>query len=199
MESTKILFIHSNPKKNSLSHLILNDISQFLLKKNITSQIYDLYKLNFNPCLSEEEIVKSNEPKDTILIQKMKKDIIKTNILILIYPVWWFSMPAILKGWIDRILHENFAYSIKNQKYVGLFQDKKLLIIRTHGGNKNKTIENISYEDIISKPIFYIFSKFCGIKTIFEHDLYKTRSLNYNKETVHTFILSIKNTLLKMI
>ena len=49
------------------------------------------------------------------------------------FPVWWFSMPAILKGWFDRVFSPGFAYS-KGRKYgTGYFQGKRAMLCLTTG------------------------------------------------------------------
>lgn len=55
------------------------------------------------------------------------------NLVILQFPMWWFSMPAILKGWVDRVLSLGFAYASGHKYATGLMKRKKAMLSLTTG------------------------------------------------------------------
>ena len=62
----------------------------------------------------------------------------ESDTLVFVYPTWWFRAPAIIEGWIDRVMTTPFAYSFKTivgnfGKPVGNLNDKNALIIQTYG------------------------------------------------------------------
>ena len=90
----------------------------------------DLYKEKFNPVFAGEE-------PDQIVLNHRKK-IEKCNVIVLIAPIWNFRMPAIVEGWIDKVLAPPWAFSFKrlvgNYGYPqGHLKDKKAIIFCTYG------------------------------------------------------------------
>lgn len=57
----------------------------------------------------------------------------RADILILQFPMWWFGMPAILKGWVDRVFTRGFAYAAGRKYDTGLFRSKVAMVSTTTG------------------------------------------------------------------
>jgi len=90
----------------------------------------DLYKEKFNP-------VFAGEKPDEIVLNHRKR-IEKSDLIVLIAPIWNFRMPAILEGWIDKILAPPWAFTFKklvgNYGYpVGNLKGKKAIVFCTYG------------------------------------------------------------------
>jgi len=58
------------------------------------------------------------------------------DLVIFIYPIWWFEQPAILKGWVDRVLAVGFAYKPIDKGIEGLLGPKKAVVITTSGADE---------------------------------------------------------------
>ncbi|XP_072254325.1 NAD(P)H dehydrogenase [quinone] 1-like [Pyxicephalus adspersus] len=99
----------------------------------------DLYAMNFNAVLSRDDITgKPKDPKnfkygaETLQAWKegrLSKDIVeeqkkveKADLIIFQFPLYWFGMPAIIKGWIERVLTLGFAYSFQTMYSEGPFK-----------------------------------------------------------------------------
>ncbi|MBV9238834.1 MAG: NAD(P)H-dependent oxidoreductase, partial [Xanthobacteraceae bacterium] len=54
------------------------------------------------------------------------------------YPIWWGGVPAILKGWFDRVLAYGFAYSDGRRYDTGFFPDKRGILCLTTGGTQQR-------------------------------------------------------------
>ena len=90
----------------------------------------DLYKEKFNPIFAGEE------PDSTVLDHR--KRIEKSDVIVLVAPIWNFRMPAIVEGWIDKVLAPPWAFRFKqlvgNYGYpIGNLRDKKAIIFCTYG------------------------------------------------------------------
>lgn len=104
----KISIILAHPDKRSFNHAIADVTLQKLQENGHDVIFHDLYREKFDPILFSEEI-----PKDAELdhpIEKHCKEISEADGIIIIHPNWWGQPPAILKGYIDRVIRAGVAY-----------------------------------------------------------------------------------------
>jgi NAD(P)H dehydrogenase (quinone) len=127
---SRILVIFAHPSQQSYNTSILHKVVEGLGEKGHDIQIDDLYAQNFDPAMTEAELYGKSTP-DSILREQEK--VVWADILFFIFPIWWWSPPAILKGWLERVLCLDFAfrYDIKRGGYAGMLQDRKAVIIST--------------------------------------------------------------------
>lgn len=130
----KHLIVYAHPKEDSFNHAILETTIKTLEAKDDSVVVRDLYALRFDPVLSAndmKEISSGNIPQDIATEQGYITD---ADVIIVIYPIWWTSMPAILKGYFDRIFTYGFAYKYGQDGNIeGLLSGKKALLFSTHG------------------------------------------------------------------
>lgn len=107
----KCLVVSAHPLENSLCAHLTGHVVDTL--KNSGHQVVeeDLYAQHFDPVLSAVE--RGSYYKDSYdigAIADQTKRLIEAEALILVFPTWWFSFPAILKGWFDRVWGPGIAY-----------------------------------------------------------------------------------------
>lgn len=125
-----IIFAH--PWHGSFNKSILNSVTETLDNKKNEYTIIDLNKDKFNPVMTEEELALYSQGKSIDpLVEKYQEILKRTDELILIFPIWWMSMPAILKGFFDKILLKNFAYESAKYGIRGLLTNIKTAKIIT--------------------------------------------------------------------
>ena len=123
-----ILIITAHPKEASLDGEILKRI-QANLPKSHNIKLLNLYQEDFDPVLRYEQ---RRDMKDDPSTENYRQLITWADQLIFIFPIWWGGMPAILKGFIDRVFAAGFAYSYKGITPVAHLKGKKAWIITTH-------------------------------------------------------------------
>jgi NAD(P)H dehydrogenase (quinone) len=126
-----ILYAHPNPK--SFNHAIRETVQAELQKAGKEVSLRDLYALNFNPVLSANDLAGMMQGKLQPEVEAEQEFVSSADVIVVIYPLWWAGMPAILKGYIDRVFTEGFAYSINGPDLEGLLKGKKVLLITTTG------------------------------------------------------------------
>ena len=140
----KVLIIFAHPNKDSLDGSILEKFVEGLSKNNVEYKVRDLNLEKFDPVYTKIELENSYRGIVPEFCQKEQQYLLWANTLVWIYPCWNFSMPAILKGYIDKVfLIPNFSFSsdAKGTEYFGgLFSDKKALIIYVICGHKKTTL-----------------------------------------------------------
>jgi len=117
--------------------LILELVKKNLSDKKIDYEVLDLYKMKFNPILSEHEHYTSGHKEIMPEIKQIQEKMKSAGQLIFIYPVWWFSMPAILHGFFDRTLTSGFAFKYKYGIPLQLLRGLKAICFITSGGPKS--------------------------------------------------------------
>jgi NAD(P)H dehydrogenase (quinone) len=164
----KVSVILGHPNKGSFNHAIAAAAVETLEQNGYEVFFHDLYDEKFDPLLSIEEI-----PKDVSLspgIERYCKEITRSEGIIIIHPNWWGQPPAILKGWIDRVIRPGVAYEfIENDKGegvpIGLLTAKAALVFNTSNTEtkREKKVFGDPLETIWKNCIFDL----CGVKNFY--------------------------------
>jgi NAD(P)H dehydrogenase (quinone) len=128
-----ITIIYAHPNRDSFNGSILDSVKLVLDKINAEYNIIDLNKERFDPIMHADELYTKKPYKTGKQARKYQKIISDSDRLIFIYPSWWNNMPAILKGFIDKVFVREFAFIFKKGLPVGLLKGKKALVITTTG------------------------------------------------------------------
>lgn len=110
----KALIIYCHPSKKSYTHQILEQLKLNLEEEHITYEVSDLYQMDFNGDMTEEEYEREGFANfDLVIPEDVKREhqkITAADCIIFLYPVWWSDCPAKLKGWFDRVYSVGYAY-----------------------------------------------------------------------------------------
>lgn len=131
-----VLVVYAHPHPESFNHAVLERFVEGLQSKKHEVEILDLYAQGFNPLLSAADLASLQAGETPADIQSQQAKVAWAEGLTFIFPIWWSSMPAVLKGWIDRVFSLGFAYAFKEDGPVGLLQQQKALLITTAGGDQ---------------------------------------------------------------
>ena len=138
----KNLIIYAHPNPASLNHFFKQTVLESLEKSGEEVILRDLNEINFNPVLSLEDMNGQRMGKVTEDVQTEQDFITWADRIIFIYPIWWTGMPAIMKGYIDRVLSYGFAYRYDQGVQKGLLSDKSTIIINSHGKSNAEYAES---------------------------------------------------------
>ncbi|MCC9063456.1 NAD(P)H-dependent oxidoreductase [Flavobacterium piscisymbiosum] len=129
----KNLIVYAHPNSGSLNHFFKQTVLESLQESGEEIAIRDLNEINFNPVLSLEDMTGQRMGKVADDVQTEQDFITWADRIIFIYPIWWTGMPAIMKGYIDRVFSYGFAYRYDQGVQKGLLTGKKTIIINSHG------------------------------------------------------------------
>lgn len=106
------LIIYCHPYQGSLNHAVLQAVENNLSQKQIQYTIIDLYQEKFRPIYDLEELrlFHTGETHDP-LVEKYLNLLKKAQGVIIITPIWWNSIPGMLKGFIDKVMKEGEGLS----------------------------------------------------------------------------------------
>jgi len=103
----KILIINGHPDKKSFCFALAESYKKGADMSGSECKLVHLIDLEFNPILTfGYRVVSELEPD----LQKNQQDILDADHLVIVYPNWWGTYPALLKGFIDRVFLPNFAF-----------------------------------------------------------------------------------------
>lgn len=161
----KYLIIYAHPNPKSFNHAIKEIVEEKLKRAENSFQTRDLYDIGFNPELSDDDFTAFQQGQASVDIKREQEYIKNADSLIFIHPIWWFNLPAILKGYIDRVFSYRFAYSVNENGPYGLLTDKKVILINTTGGTEEDYIKH-EYKNALKKTIEEGIFSFCGMRVV---------------------------------
>jgi NAD(P)H dehydrogenase (quinone) len=162
-----ISVILAHPATGSFNHAIAQTVVAQLKKAGHQVWFHDLCAEQFDPLVPAAEI-----PKHAPLppfIQQHCDEICRADGIVIIHPNWWSQPPAILKGWIDRILRPGLAYNFVEDgqggaKPVGLLPARVACLITTANTPQEKEVEFLGdpLEVFWRKVVFGL----CGVSNV---------------------------------
>ena len=164
----KVLVILGHPKKGSFNHAIANTVVETLLNNGHEVFFHDLYEEKFDPIISSQEI-----PKGASLEKATEKhcnEISNADGIVIVHPNWWGQPPAILKGWIDRVLRPGVAYEFKEGDSgegipIGLLKAETALVFNTANTPRERELQ------IFGDPLERLWKdcifEFCGVRNFY--------------------------------
>jgi NAD(P)H dehydrogenase (quinone) len=164
---TNTLIIYAHPTRKGHNGVVLKEVEAHLNTSKSSYKLIDLYKEHFNPVLTE-----NNFNKPTNQAKSYQNEIKKADHIIFIYPVWWGTFPAMLKGFFDQVFTRGFAFTYKPLPFpvfgmrarpIGLLSDKRATVFITMGARKwqNDLFLHRISKRAVRKPLL----GFCGIKS----------------------------------
>jgi len=105
------LIVVAHPRPGSATHAVAARVAEGVRRTGHSAEIADLAAEGFDPRFSEHDVEVHRErraPAADVRAEQARID--RADALVLVYPVYWWSFPALLKGWIDRVFSNGWAY-----------------------------------------------------------------------------------------
>ena len=107
----KALVVYCHPKEGSFTSAVRDQVISRLEAKGADIRIIDLYAQGFTPVLTAQELDIYEDPaRNTDPVAEDVEHLKWCDTLVFVYPTWWYGLPAILKGWIDRVFLPEIAF-----------------------------------------------------------------------------------------
>ena len=135
-----VVLCHPAPSiYRSFCRAIADGVCENLRGRGYDVTLIDLYRENFDPVLSWEE----HQRKTSLVsyVQRHSALVREADTLVIVHPDWWGAPPALLKGWIERVMRSGVAYryvgaEFERQRAVGLMQGTALVVVATSDGEE---------------------------------------------------------------
>lgn len=180
----KILIVFAHPEPKSFTGALKDLAVETLTGAGHEVRVSDLYEMNFRAAAGREDFaVRQNPERLQVFFEQghasrsgataadaatEQEKLSWADLVIFQSPVWWFSVPAILKGWFDRVLAVGYAYDFGVWYDGGYMRGKKAMLSLTTGGPKTIYSPAGLNGDIgvILWPITHGTLQFCGFTVL---------------------------------
>jgi NAD(P)H dehydrogenase (quinone) len=155
-----VLFVYAHPEPSSFTGALKDAGAAALRQAGHTVEVSDLYAEKFDPVAGRHDFLTvanaerfhyQTEQAHAHETQRFASDLVreqqrflKADLVVWLFPIWWGGMPAILKGWFDRVLAFGFAYADGRRYDSGFFPGKCGLLCLSTGGTRQR----FSAEDV---------------------------------------------------
>lgn len=166
----KVLIIHAHPESKSFCSSLKNEAIAYYQSQGAEVKVSDLYAMGFDPVGGKHDFTQLENPdffkyqmeqvhayQHGLFEASLKEEMDKLewcDTLIFNFPLWWFGLPAVLKGWVDRVFAMGLTYGAGKGVYDnGTYKNKTAFLTLTTGGpeiaygttGKNGNLETILY------------------------------------------------------
>ncbi len=147
-----VMIVHAHPEPRSFCAALKDTAVETLRAHGHEVCVSDLYAMNFNPVASAEDFLERDNPdylfyaleqRHSLASGTFKEDIRdeitkveNAELIIFTFPIFWMSVPAIMKGWIDRVFVSGLFYGGKRIYGKGGMRGKRALVCTTLGGRE---------------------------------------------------------------
>jgi NAD(P)H dehydrogenase (quinone) len=178
------LFVYAHPEPTSFTAALKDVGAAALREAGHTVEISDLYAEKFDPVAGRHDFrtmadaarfhyqteqghaheTKSFAPD---LVREQKR-FLEADLVVWLFPIWWGGMPAIMKGWFDRVLAFGFAYADGKRYDTGFFPEKRGLLCLSTGGTRERFSDSGVYGDIktVLWPPQRLMLEYLGMQTL---------------------------------
>ncbi len=137
----RALVVYCHPKPDSFNAAIKTLVMQKLQAAGAEVRLHDLYRDGFQPILTTQEWEGYLTcPDNAAPVQRPVDDLKWCDTLIFVYPTWWYGLPAMLKGWLDRVMLPDVAFLMPDDTHrnirPGLRHITRLGVFTTCGASR---------------------------------------------------------------
>ncbi|MEB3203164.1 MAG: NAD(P)H-dependent oxidoreductase [Candidatus Sericytochromatia bacterium] len=161
----KHLVIYAHPNPASLSNAMKDVLVETYKAQGSEVVVRDLYAMDFEPVLkgSDFAAMKAGSLPEDIAAEQAH--LTWADAVTVVAPVWWAGLPAVLKGYIDRVLLPGFAYRYGPNGVEGLLSGKKVLLVSNHG-NPSDYYASIGMHGSMTQTQDAGIYAFCGMEVV---------------------------------
>lgn len=169
-----VLTIFAHPRRDSFTGALLDSFAAGVREGGgqHAVEVADLYREGFDPRFqAADEAPFHGEPVlDDVRREQERFD--RADAVAFVFPVWWWSFPALLKGWIDRVFHLGWAYTEESGVERGILRDRRVLLLATAGAPE-RTYRKYGYGEAMRVQMEVGILGYCGLQDVKTHLFYE--------------------------
>ncbi|KAL0963632.1 hypothetical protein UPYG_G00308850 [Umbra pygmaea] len=181
----KVLIVYAHQSAGSFNAAAKDAAVEVLTAQGCQVEVSDLYAMKFKPsatadditgqvkdaehfCYGEETMLAWKEGRLSADITEEQRKLSDADVVIFQFPMYWFTVPAIMKGWIDRVLTKGFAYTSEERYSQGILKEKKAMLSFTTGSLESMfSVNGINGDiNVTLWPLQNGILHYCGFKVL---------------------------------
>jgi len=160
-----VLAVFCHPRRDSFSGAVLDRFAEGAEAAGHTVEIADLHAEGFDPVFRPEDFVQfegGTMPGD-VLAEQARVD--RCDALCFVFPVWWYGMPAMFKGWLDRVWSNGWAYRWEHDPQGSLLRKRPCTFLCPTGASP-RLMERFGYDRALDHLWRSGVLGYCGVEPI---------------------------------
>jgi len=130
-----VLAVFCHPQQDSFSHALLERFITGAEQAGHTVEVADLYREGFDPVMTLRDLQQfEGVPMPPPILAEQAR-VEQSDALCLVFPLWWWSMPAMLKGWLDRVWSAEWAYHWEHDPSGSLLEPRPCTLLVPAGAS----------------------------------------------------------------
>ncbi len=162
-----VLVVLAHPDQGSFNHAVARAAARALERLGHAVVFHDLYAEGFDPVLPAAEIARDAPLPEAV--QRHCAELADADGIVIVHPNWWGQPPAILKGWIDRVVRPGVAYAFQEDDSgegvpVGLLRARAAVVLNT--SNTPAERERDAFGDPLEAIWKRCVFELCGVRDV---------------------------------
>jgi NAD(P)H dehydrogenase (quinone) len=160
-----VLTVLCHPNPSSFAHAIAKRFIEGARSAGHSTELADLYVEKFDPILTERDLrqFKGVAMPEDVLREQARIE--RCDALCLVYPIWWYGPPAMMKGWFDRVWSAGWAYEWQHDPEGSLLAARPCTMLLPMGASNNQ-LNRWGYRQEIEHLWRYGVLGYCGVDPI---------------------------------
>ena len=130
-----VLVVVTHPVRKSFNHALLARVEAGLAQAGHNVKVADLCAEGFQSAMTEEDFGQFRNEPPPLDVQKEQDRVAWSDAIVFVFPLWWWSVPGILKGWIDRVMTYGWAWTDPAAPEKSPMRARKVLVLVTAGAS----------------------------------------------------------------
>ena len=192
----KHLIVLAHPRKVSFTHSVAQSYAEAAIALGHEVILRDLYAINFNPVAGESESYTRSMGEPAEDLRTEMAHVNAADVLVFVCPVWWIAPPAMMKGWLDRVLRPGFAYGYRpDRKVGGLLTGKKGMVFTNAGSTVQEFLDSGNMQSI--RTMWDVGTiRFCDM-TLLEHVHFGPVGSRSSPEMIEQYLQQVRSTVVR--
>lgn len=173
-----LLTVFAHPIRTSYPGAVMDDFHEPFTRAGYSIDTLDLHRENFDPRFTEADHQHFWGGPIPSGIGDMHQRVEAADRLAFVFPVYWWSMPSLMKGWIERVFTGDWAYQYGSgvadrgkEPLIGLLPHVPTTLIGV-GGSKQRTYDKYGYGEAMHAQLDIGIFAYCGITDVQSHLIY---------------------------
>jgi len=184
MTSMHVLIVHAHPEPTSYTAALKDAAAHALRSRGHAVVVSDLHAEGFNPVAGRHDFESIADParfhyqaeqlnaaRRNAFAPDLAREqarVAQADLFVFTFPIWWGGLPAILKGWFDRVMAYGFAYADGKRFDQGYFQGRRALMAISTGGTAERFSDDGVYGDIadVLYPVRRCMFEYLGLEVL---------------------------------